>query len=235
MVASVASASRRFSAAMCSWILASRRARIAGSGGFDIGQILPAVRRAQVRAARDSGNLASAWSTFKRRHAADTRGTRMPGRLAGKVALISGTAGGQGRRAAIHFAAEGAKIVGCDVKVAEAEETAEMVRADGGAMVSFQPVDLTDEDAVEGWIKSAVQAYGDFDILYNNAAVAKAANLEDVTRADWDWNMANEVTLVYLSVKHALPVFERRGHGVILHVGSIAGMIGSGMPGNAAG
>jgi NAD(P)-dependent dehydrogenase (short-subunit alcohol dehydrogenase family) len=159
----------------------------------------------------------------------------MPGRLAGKIALISGTAGGQGRRAAIHFAAEGATVVGCDVKVAEAEETVELVRAAGGEMVSFQPVDLTDEAAVEQWIADAVGAYGDFDILYNNAAVAKAANLEDVTRADWDWNMANEVTLVYLAVKHALPVFERRGGGVIINVGSIAGMVGSGMPGNAAG
>ena len=130
----------------------------------------------------------------------------MPGRLAGKVALISGTAGGQGRRAAVHFAAEGAKVVGCDVKVAEAEETVEMVRAAGGEMVSFQPVDLTEEAAVEGWIESAVQAYGDFDILYNNAAVARAASLEDLERADWDWNMANEVTLVYMAVRHALPV-----------------------------
>ena len=159
----------------------------------------------------------------------------MPGRLEGKVALISGTAGGQGRRAAVHFAAEGAKIVGCDVKVAEAEETVEMVRAAGGEMVSLQPVDLTDEDAVKAWIDFAVDAYGDFDILYNNAAVAKAANLEDLTREDWDWNMANEVTLVYLSVKHAVPVLERRGGGTIINVGSIAGMVGSGMPGNAAG
>ena len=103
------------------------------------------------------------------------RGETMPGRLAGKVALISGTAGGQGRRAAMHFAAEGAKVVGCDVKVAEAEETVEMVRAAGGEMVSFQPVDLTDEDCGRGLDHSAVEAYGDFDILYNNAAVAKAA------------------------------------------------------------
>jgi len=159
----------------------------------------------------------------------------MPGRLAGKVAMISGTAGGQGRRAAIHFAAEGAKIVGCDVKVAEAEETVEMVRAAGGEMVSMQPIDLTDEDAVQAWIDFGVATYGDFDILYNNAAVAKAANLEDLTREDWDWNMANEVTLVYLAVKHAVPVFERRGGGTIINVGSIAGMVGSGMPGNAAG
>jgi NAD(P)-dependent dehydrogenase (short-subunit alcohol dehydrogenase family) len=159
----------------------------------------------------------------------------MPGRLAGKAALISGTAGGQGRRAAIHFAAEGAKVVGCDVKVAEADETVAMVRAAGGEMVSLQPVDLTDEDAVQRWIDFALDAYGDFDILYNNAAVAKAANLEDVKREDWDWNFANELTLVFLAVKHALPVFERRGAGVIINVGSIAGMVGSGMPGNAAG
>ena len=159
----------------------------------------------------------------------------MPGRLAGKVAVISGTAGGQGRQAALRFAAEGAKIVGCDVKVAEAEETVELVRAAGGEMVSFQPVDLTEEDAVIQWIADAEAAYGGIDILYNNAAVAKAANLEDVERADWDWNMANEVTLVYLAVRHALPAFERRGGGVIINVGSIAGMVGSGMPGNAAG
>src|SRR3954454_5358476 len=124
----------------------------------------------------------------------------MPGRLAGKVAVISGTAGGQGREAALHSAAEGAKIFGCDVKVAEADETVEMVRAAGGEMVSMQPVDLTDEDAVQAWIDFAVDAYGDFDTLYTNAAVAKAASLEDLTREDWDWNMANEVTLVFLSV-----------------------------------
>jgi meso-butanediol dehydrogenase / (S,S)-butanediol dehydrogenase / diacetyl reductase len=165
----------------------------------------------------------------------ETKGGTMPGRLAGKVALISGTAGGQGRRAAIHFAAEGAKIVGCDVKEVEAKETVELVRAAGGEMESLQPVDLTEEDSVKAWIDFAVDAYGDFDILYNNAAVAKAAALEDVRREDWDWNFANEVTLVFLAVKHALPVFERRGAGVIINVGSIAGMVGSGMPGNAAG
>ncbi len=159
----------------------------------------------------------------------------MGGRLAHKVALISGTAGGKGRRAALHFASEGAKVVGCDLKEVEARETVDMVKAAGGEMVSLQPVDLTDEDAVKAWIDFAIDAYGDFDILYNNAAVAKAAALEDVRREDWDWNFANEVTLVFLSVKHAVPVFERRGGGVIINVGSIAGMVGSGMPGNAAG
>ena len=159
----------------------------------------------------------------------------MTGRLAGKVALITGTAGGQGRAAAIRFAAEGARVVGCDVKEDEARETVELVRAAGGEMSSLQPVDLTDEDAVRGWIEFAVATSGDFDILYNNAATAKTAPVEELRREDWDWNMANEVTLVFLAVKHALPVFERRGGGAIVNVGSIAGMLGSGMPGNAAG
>ena len=159
----------------------------------------------------------------------------MAGRLANKVALISGTASGQGRQAALQFATEGAKVVGCDLNEAGALETVEMVKTAGGEMVSLQPIDLTDEAAVQSWIDFAVDAYGDFDILYNNAAVARAAALEDLKREDWDWNIANEVTLVFLAVKHALPVCERRGGGVIINVGSIAGMVGSGMPGNAAG
>jgi meso-butanediol dehydrogenase/(S,S)-butanediol dehydrogenase/diacetyl reductase len=159
----------------------------------------------------------------------------MAGRLEGKVALITGIAGGQGRAAAIRFAAEGASVVGCDLKVQEAKETVAMVEQSGGRIASLQPVDLSDESGVEAIIDFAVDSFGGFDILYNNAAVARAAALEDLERADWDWNMANEVTLVYMAVRHALPVFKQRGGGTIINVGSIAGMVGSGMPGNASG
>jgi NAD(P)-dependent dehydrogenase (short-subunit alcohol dehydrogenase family) len=159
----------------------------------------------------------------------------MSGRLDGKIALISGTAGGQGRCAALRFAREGARVVGCDVKADAARETVELVRAEGGEMVSLAPVDLTDEAGARGWIDFALAHYGDFDVLYNNAAAARTAALEELRRADWDWNMANEVTLVFLAVQHAVPVFRRRGGGAIVNVGSIAGMLGSGMPGNAPG
>ena len=159
----------------------------------------------------------------------------MAGRLEGKIALITGTANGQGRRAATRFASEGATIIGCDLKVEEAQETVAMVEAAGGKMVSLQPVDLSDEGGIRRMIDFAVDAHGGFDILYNNAAVARAAALEDLGRDDWDWNMANEVTLVYMAVRHALPVFKQRGGGAIINIGSIAGMVGSGMPGNASG
>ncbi len=68
----------------------------------------------------------------------------MAERLAGKVALITGTAGGQGRAAALLFEREGARIVGCDLKPEEAEETVAMVHALGGEMTSMAPVDLGD-------------------------------------------------------------------------------------------
>jgi meso-butanediol dehydrogenase/(S,S)-butanediol dehydrogenase/diacetyl reductase len=159
----------------------------------------------------------------------------MAGRLRVKVALITGTAGGQGRAAAIRFAAEGARVVGCDVNAEGAAETQRLVAAAGGQMASLAPIDLTDEDQVRAWIDFAVDRFGDFDILYNNAAVTRTAPLTELRREDWDWNLANEVTLVFLVVKHAVPVLARRGGGAIVTTGSIAGMIGSGMPGNAAG
>lgn len=159
----------------------------------------------------------------------------MTARLAGKVALITGTADGQGREAALAFAREGARIVGCDLKTDLAEETVALVRRAGGEMVSMQPLNLNDEAQVQTWIDFAVRHYGDFDILYNNASGVRGGTVETLSRADWDFNLANEVTILFLAVKHALPVFKRRGGGVILNTGSIAGMVGAAMPGNIAG
>ena len=79
------------------------------------------------------------------------------GRLQGKIALITGTADGQGRAAALAFAREGAKIVGCDLKTDLAAETVEMVRRAGGEMVSMQPLHLNDEEQVKSWIDFAVK------------------------------------------------------------------------------
>ena len=159
----------------------------------------------------------------------------MVGRLEGKVALITGTADGQGRAAARLFAREGAKIVGCDLKTELAEQTVEMVRAEGGEMVSMQPLDLADEQAVQRWLDFAVEQYGDFDILYNNASGVRGGTIETLSRDDWEFDMRNEVTILFLAIKKALPVFQRKGGGVILNPASIAGMVGAAMPGNVPG
>lgn len=159
----------------------------------------------------------------------------MAGRLDGKVALITGTADGQGRAAAQLFAREGAKVVGCDLKTDLAEQTVQMVRDRGGEMVSMHPLDLGDEDAVERWISFAVEHYGDFDILYNNASGVRGGTIESLSVADWEFDMRNEVTILFLAIQKALPVFQRKGGGVILNTASVAGIVGAAMPGNVPG
>ncbi|HTZ06451.1 MAG TPA: SDR family NAD(P)-dependent oxidoreductase [Gaiellaceae bacterium] len=149
------------------------------------------------------------------------------GRLDGKVALISGTAGGMGRAAAELFAREGAVVVGCDLDAAGALETVERVRAAGGTMTSAQPLDVTDEDAVRGWIDGAAGEHGGIDVLYNNAGIALFDPLEDESYEDWSFTLRHELDVVFLACKHAWPHMRARGGGSVINVGSTAGLTGS--------
>src|SRR4051794_19077642 len=103
------------------------------------------------------------------------------GRLDGKVALITGTGGGQGRAAALLFAREGAVVIGCDTKSEGAAETVAMASAEGGVMTSMHPVDLGDAVESRRWVAEAADLHGGFDILYNNAAAPKFASIADMS------------------------------------------------------
>lgn len=91
-----------------------------------------------------------------------------PGRLAGKVALITGTGGEQGRVAAQRFAQEGAIVVGCDINPSANEETERLVRENGYQMRASAPVDLGSPDEVGRWVEDAAKTFGRIDIVYNN-------------------------------------------------------------------
>lgn len=153
----------------------------------------------------------------------------MARRLEGKVALITGTADGQGRAAARLFAREGTKVVGCDLKVPEAEKTVQMVRAESGEMVSLHPLDLADGGQVKRWIDFAIETYGDFDILYNNASAPRFAPVDKMSWEEWQFTIRNELDLIYWTCHHAVPHFKARGSGVIINTASISGLIGSGI------
>src|SRR5258708_23748080 len=112
-------------------------------------------------------------------------GGQMSRRLENKVAVITGTASGMGRAAALRFAVEGCKIVGCDLNVEGAQETVRMVKDTGGEMISMQPCDLTDPGRVKELIDLAVTTYGGFDIVYNNAGTAWIAPIEDMKDKIW--------------------------------------------------
>lgn len=148
------------------------------------------------------------------------------GRLAGKIALITGTGGGQGRAAALRFAAEGATVVGCDRKADGAVETVNLVRLAGGRMDSTHPVDLTREAEVRDWIDAAARVHGRIDVLYNNAAAARFDRIEDESYEDWQFTVRNELDVVFLVTKYAWPHLKQRGGSVIM-VGSTAGITGS--------
>jgi meso-butanediol dehydrogenase/(S,S)-butanediol dehydrogenase/diacetyl reductase len=148
-------------------------------------------------------------------------------RLAGKVALISGTGSGIGRATAQLFAREGAVVAGCDLDIAAAEETVELVSAAGGTMTSAHPVDAADEDAVKDWIDDAARAHGGVDVLYNNAGLARFDPIEEESYDDWAFTLRNELDVVFVACKHAWPHLRARGGGSVVNVGSTAGLTGS--------
>lgn len=133
------------------------------------------------------------------------------GSLAGRIALITGTAGGQGAAAAELFAAAGATVVGCDV-----------APVDGST-----PVDCADEEQVRRWVAAAVAEHGRIDVLYANAGATRFGPLEGITAEDWHFNLRHELDVVFFPVKHAWPHLRASGSGAVVLVGSTAGITGS--------
>ena len=150
----------------------------------------------------------------------------MTGRLDGKIALITGVAGGIGAVAAARFAAEGARVVGCDLDAAGASVTEAAVRAEGGEITVMGGVDLGDAAAARAWVDEAVATYDGIDVLYNNASTQRFGPLDELSVEEWDFTMRNELDLVYYTVRAAWPHLKRTGGGAILNVGSIAAIRG---------
>lgn len=150
----------------------------------------------------------------------------MSGRFDGRVVAITGTAGGQGRAAAIAFALEGATVAGSDSDAAGSDETVQLVSGARGTMVSTAPVDLTEEGAVRDWIDSIVADHGRLDVLYANAGATRFSAIAETSFEEWTWVLRHELDIVFLPVKHAWPHLAERGGSIIL-VGSTAGVTGS--------
>lgn len=157
------------------------------------------------------------------------------GRLDGKIALITGIGGGMGREAARRFAAEGARVAGCDLNSVGLAETVELVRSAGGEILGSAPIDVGDADAVQAWIDDAADALGGVDILYNNASVQRFGAIDEISVEDWRFAIDRELNIVFYAVRAAWKHLRVRG-GVIVNIGSIAGTRGvEFMPQNAHG
>jgi len=158
------------------------------------------------------------------------------GRLAGKVALVTGTGGGIGRATAETFAREGAHVIGCDLNPGPSQETVDLVRAAGGRMDAIAPVDLSTEAGAKRWVDEAVALGGGVDILVSNASAIRFGAIDQLSYEDWSFTIRNELDIVFLVTKAAWPHLVARGGGSIVNIGSISGSRGAWfMPQNAHG
>lgn len=147
-------------------------------------------------------------------------------RFDGRVVLLTGSGGGQGRVAALRFAREGATVVGCDVNAAGHAETAALLAAEGQTLHGNAPVDLGDPEQARRWVEEAAERHGRIDVLYNNASAARFGLVGEMSVDDWRYTMRNEIDLIFYTTKYAWPHLSVRG-GVVLNVSSVAAWAGS--------
>ena len=146
------------------------------------------------------------------------------GRLEGKVAVITGAAGGMGREAALLFCAEGAQVCVADVDRQRGEETAA-----GAGDAFFFEVDVADSSSVEAMYAATADRFGGIDVLYNNAGIAPGddASILETDPGAWDRVQAVNTRGVYLCCKHGIPHLRERGGGSVINVASFVALLGA--------
>lgn len=142
-------------------------------------------------------------------------------RLRDKVALVTGAGSGFGEGIARTYAREGACVVIADIR----EQAARDVAASIGANAMAIRCDVSRRTDVAASVRATLDAFGRLDILVNNAGIAHArAPLTDVSEEEFDRILAVNVKSIFLFAQEAVPVLRRHGGGVIINVGSSAGL-----------
>jgi NAD(P)-dependent dehydrogenase (short-subunit alcohol dehydrogenase family) len=146
--------------------------------------------------------------------------------FAGKVAIVTGAAGGIGRAVARLLAERGARVVVVDLKAVEAEETVGLIREAGGEAF-FVRADVTAVAEAEAAVARAEAAYGGIDILHNNAAIiAHHDRLDEVSVEEFRRIVDVDLNALFLMARTVAPRLARRGGGVIVNTSSGAGLVG---------
>ena len=163
----------------------------------------------------------------------------MTDRFAGKVAVVTGAAHGQGRAAALALAREGARIAALDVarplpypgyalgSSDDLTSLAEACRALGVECLTFA-ADVRDDAAVTGAVTETVRRFGRIDILFNNAGICAYGLAHELTEEAWDAMLDINLKGSWLVARRVIPVMIAQGSGVILNNSSVAGLRGMG-------
>jgi len=142
-------------------------------------------------------------------------------RLEDKVAIVTGAGSGFGKAIAETFAREGAKVAAIDINESAARETATKI---GGAALAIR-CDVSRKADVDAAVQASLAAFGTIDILVNNAGTThRNRPMLEVEEAEFDRIFAVNVKSIFLFAHAAVPAFRRKGRGVILNIGSTAGL-----------
>ena len=148
------------------------------------------------------------------------------GRLAGRVALVSGGASGIGKASAMRLAEEGAKVVVADIDAELGQQTVSAIQDNAGT-ATFMQLDVTSESQWQECVAATVNVYGGLNILVNNAGIAVGGSILTMTLEDWQRQQAINLDGVFLGVKYAIPAMIESGNGSVINISSVAGIKGS--------
>jgi NAD(P)-dependent dehydrogenase (short-subunit alcohol dehydrogenase family) len=146
---------------------------------------------------------------------------RLDGRLAGKVAIISGGAGGCGAAASELFARQGARVAIVDRNGDAAETLAKKLRSEGLSAAGFG-ADVARKSEVAQAVAAARETFGPADVLFNHAGTLIVKPFLDIDEEEWDWLMAVNVKSMYLMTQAVLPQMLDKGAGSIVCTSSIS-------------
>ena len=148
-------------------------------------------------------------------------------RVEGKTCVITGAALGIGRACALRLAQEGASVALFDVLEGEGRALEAELRA-AGHEAAYWHVDVADEASVHRAVDEVAACFDGLHVLVNNAGIAGANKpTHELTEAEWDRVQAVNVKGVFFCVKHAIPHMRRAGHGSIINLSSIYGLVGA--------
>jgi NAD(P)-dependent dehydrogenase (short-subunit alcohol dehydrogenase family) len=157
----------------------------------------------------------------------------MPGRVAGKVALITGAGcvgpgWGNGRAAAVLFAREGARVFAVDRSADAMTETVERVGNDGEIVTHV--CDVTEDAQVRAMTEACRKAFGRVDILVNNVGGSAAGGAAEMSEESFDRQIDYNLKSVFLSCRHVIPIMVEQGGGAIVNTASTSGTRYTGSP-----
>jgi NAD(P)-dependent dehydrogenase (short-subunit alcohol dehydrogenase family) len=146
---------------------------------------------------------------------------RFDGRFDGDVALVTGAARGIGLATAARLAAEGARVLTCDVDAEEGETAVAHLASTTSTAIVFRPCDVRDEAAIADLVAWCATELGHPSVLVNNAGVNLTFDSTTMTSQQWDDAFAVDLKAAWLTAKHVVPGMRAAGRGAIVNVASI--------------